>query len=206
MLIKLRFTRHQTALASRAYPDNDLSTLRAVVPNANYANFDPADNMHYDGGWHPNGEGQSKKTKKTISGYTKAAKKRQKAIEAQKKKEKLERDRQHGKDGGQNGESGAVVDKSTSADYSSLFGLGNDVLLEMKNIRLPAKVLAVTFIAGKVLYTLALYTGWEEPTALDLTNRYGLINNLGWDEEGREYTRIDNVDSTFVVSANEFKD
>lgn len=200
MLIKLSLSKRQAALASRAYPDSDISTLRSVVPNANYANFDPADNMHYDGGWHPNGEGQSKKTKKTISGYTKAAKKRQKAIEAKKKKEKLERDRQQGKDGGQNGESGAVVDKSTSAEYASAFGLGDEVLFVMKNVRLPAKVLAVTFIQDKVLYTLALYTGWEEPLPLNLSNKYGLINSVGWDDAGREYTRIDNVDSTFIDS------
>ena len=79
---------------------------------------------------------------------------------------------------------------------ASAHQLGDLVTWQLRAYSLTAIVLAVTFVEGKVLYTLGVYTGYLEP---DFANQYGFINSLGWDEKGQEYIRIPNVDSIFVV-------
>lgn len=73
--------------------------------------------------------------------------------------------------------------------------LGAPVMYEIGGRKVFSRVLGVTFMAGKVLYALMVYTGNTEK---DLADQYGVLNNLGWDVDGREYQRVLNVDSTFV--------
>lgn len=81
------------------------------------------------------------------------------------------------------------------AVFDSRFQIDQRVALVLAHVVLPARVLAVAFLAGKVLYTLAVYTGYLEP---DLAEQYGLTNALGWDADGAEYIRVPNIDSIFV--------
>lgn len=95
--------------------------------------------------------------------------------------------------------SGMVLGSTHTAvcqDFGSRFGLNEPVWFNTKHTRAPATVLAVTFLPGKVLYTLAVETGYE-PTQ-SYADTYGLINSVGWGKDGTEYIRVSNVDSTFV--------
>lgn len=83
-----------------------------------------------------------------------------------------------------------------SAEFGSFFGLGDDVWFQLKSVQVPARILAITFLPGKVLYSLAVETGFE-PT-LEYAGTYGQTNSVGWDEQGTEYIRVSNVDSVFV--------
>lgn len=74
--------------------------------------------------------------------------------------------------------------------------IGDLVTWQLKAYSLTTIVLAVTFVEGKVLYTLGVYTGYLEP---NFANTYGFMNSLGYDEKGQEYIHIPNVDSIFVV-------
>lgn len=74
--------------------------------------------------------------------------------------------------------------------------LGEEVVVRLGALSIPANVIAITFVPGKVLYTLAVYTGNKD--ALDYAGTYGLVNSIGWTEAGEEYIRLSNVDSTFV--------
>lgn len=76
------------------------------------------------------------------------------------------------------------------------FKLGDVVKVDIQG-GLYAKILGITFIPGKVLYSLACYTGHIEK---DLANQYGHTNSVGWDDQGLEYVRMDNVDSIYVVA------
>lgn len=87
------------------------------------------------------------------------------------------------------------VTQPTAAVFDSRFSIDEQVLLKLAHVELPARVLAVAFLAGKVLYTLAVYTGF---LASDLKDKYGLVNALGWEEDGTEYIRVPNIDSSFV--------
>lgn len=84
-----------------------------------------------------------------------------------------------------------------SADFGSRFGLGDDVWFQLKSVQVPARVLAITFLPGKVLYSLAVETGFE-PT-IEYAGTYGQTNSVGWDDQGVEYIRVSNVDSVFVT-------
>lgn len=86
---------------------------------------------------------------------------------------------------------------AVSAEFGSFFGLGDDVWFQLKSIQVPARVLAITFLPGKVLYSLAVETGFE-PT-IEYAGTYGLTNSIGWDDQGVEYIRVSNVDSVFVT-------
>ncbi len=179
-----------TALASRAYPDDDLSTLRSQVPNANFANFNPSDGMHYDSQRHPNNDGQgilkptiSRRKKKLSKKRAKYKKDQRKlAIEIEKQKEPKENN--------------SPTDRSQSNSLPSAMGIGDAVVLKLQFAKLISRVLAVTFMNGKVLYTLAVYTGDTDGT--ELAGQYGQINTIGWDDDGRCYIRLPNVESTLV--------
>lgn len=88
------------------------------------------------------------------------------------------------------------VTQPTAAVFDSRFSIDEQVLLKLAHVELPARVLSTAFLAGKVLYTLAVYTGFIEE---DLKNQYGLVNSIGWDEDGTEFIRVPDVDSVFVV-------
>lgn len=83
-----------------------------------------------------------------------------------------------------------------SAEFGSRFPLYAPVWVKFLTGVLPAQILAVTFMTGKVLYTVAVYTGF--PDSETYKDQYGLLNTVGWDENGREYVRVSNLDSTFV--------
>ena len=84
----------------------------------------------------------------------------------------------------------------TQPELDSRFKIDERVVLKLAHVELPARVLSIAFLAGKVLYTLAVYTGHLEP---DMASQYGLTNSLGWDPDGAEYIRVPNIDSIFVV-------
>jgi hypothetical protein len=88
------------------------------------------------------------------------------------------------------------VTQPTAAVFDSRFRIDEEVLLKLAHVELPARVLSTAFLAGKVLYTLAVYTGFIEE---DLKNQYGLVNSIGWDEDGTEFIRVPDVDSVFVM-------
>ena len=48
------------------------------------------------------------------------------------------------------------VTQPTAAVFDSRFSIDEKVLLKLAHVELPARVLAVAFLAGKVLYTPAL--------------------------------------------------
>jgi hypothetical protein len=81
----------------------------------------------------------------------------------------------------------------------SQFALGETVAVELQKLQLEAQVIAVAFVEGKVLYTVAIYTGFTE---LELASQYGLTNSVGWDENGREFVRLQNIDSIFIKPFN----
>lgn len=83
-----------------------------------------------------------------------------------------------------------------SAEFGSRFTLYAPVWFRLASGPIPASILAVTFMEGKVLYTLAVYTGF--PSMPEQSDRYGQINSIGWDEQGNEYIRVNSVDSIFV--------
>lgn len=83
-----------------------------------------------------------------------------------------------------------------SQDFSSRIGLNEPVWFTTNYGRSPATVIAITFLPGKVLYTLSVETGYK-PTS-DYANSYGLVNAIYWDEKGNECIRISNVDSIYV--------
>lgn len=188
----------QIALASRSYPDSDLSTLRSLVPNGNFANFDPSDNMHFDAGRKSNNLGQGI-TKPTISKNKKKQSKKRKAYqkEQDKLKLKLERDRQTKQDAAA---PAPTPDRSQSADMCSRFDFDQLVHLVIQGSRVWARVLGMTFRPGKVMYTLAVYTGIKYSPDDPMSDRYGLLNSVGVDDKGREFIRVANVDSVFVES------
>ncbi len=76
------------------------------------------------------------------------------------------------------------------------FKLGDVVKVDIQG-GLFAKILGITFIPGKVLYCLACYTG---PIMKEMAGQYGHTNSIGWDDQGLEYVRMDNVDSIYVVA------
>jgi hypothetical protein len=84
----------------------------------------------------------------------------------------------------------------TQPVFVSRFKIDERVVLKFAHVELPARVLSIAFLAGKVLYTLAVYTGFIED---DLKNQYGLVNSIGWDDDGTEFIRVPDVDSIFVV-------
>lgn len=84
----------------------------------------------------------------------------------------------------------------TQPVLDSRFKIDERVVLKLAHVELPARVLSIAFLAGKVLYTLAVYTGHLEP---DMASQYGLTNSLGWDSDGAEYIRVPNIDSVFVI-------
>lgn len=77
----------------------------------------------------------------------------------------------------------------------SAHALGADVTVLIGLAKVPAVILAITFMPGKVLYTVAVYTGH---TQTEFYDEYGLVNSIGYDRDGREFIRIHNLDSTFV--------
>lgn len=77
----------------------------------------------------------------------------------------------------------------------SAHALGDQVQVSIGLTQVPATVLAVTFMPGKVLYTVAVYTGQTQD---EFHDAYGLVNSIGYDADGREFIRIHNLDSTFV--------
>lgn len=83
----------------------------------------------------------------------------------------------------------------TQPVLDSRFKIDERVVLKLAHVELPARVLSIAFLAGKALYTLAVYTGFIEE---DLKNQYGLVNSIGWDD-GTEFIRVPDVDSVFVV-------
>lgn len=188
----------QIALASRSYPDSDLSTLRSLVPNGNFANFDPSDNMHFDAGRKANNLGQGI-TKPTISKNKKKQSKKRKAYqkEQDKLKLKLERDRQTKADAAA---PAPTPNRSQSSDMGSRFTFDDLVHLVIQGSRVWARVLGMSFVPGKVMYTLAVYTGTKYSPDDPMADRYGLVNSFGVDAKGREYIRVPNVDSVFVES------
>lgn len=80
--------------------------------------------------------------------------------------------------------------------FFARFKLGDVVKVDIQG-GLFAKILGITFIPGKVLYCLACYTGQIEK---ELACQYGHTNSIGWDDQGLEYVRMDNVDSIYVVA------
>ena len=77
----------------------------------------------------------------------------------------------------------------------SAHALGDQVQVTVGTAQVPATVLAVTFMPGKVLYTVAVYTGHTQDEFYDA---YGMVNSIGYDGDGREFIRLHNLDSTFV--------
>ena len=77
----------------------------------------------------------------------------------------------------------------------SAHALGDQVQVTVGTAQVPATVLAVTFMPGKVLYTVAVYTGHTQDEFYDA---YGMDNSIGYDGDGREFIRLLNLDSTFV--------
>jgi hypothetical protein len=85
---------------------------------------------------------------------------------------------------------------ATASEYTSTYSLGDTVQFVLAGKELYGNILAVAFMPGKVLYTIACFTGFKEP---ELSEQYGQVNSIGWDEQGFEYLRIPNVDSIYVV-------
>lgn len=83
----------------------------------------------------------------------------------------------------------------SSDELPSRFGLGKTVSVKLQGHELEGQIIGISFVAGKVMYTVAVYTGYVEPSVAD---QYGLVNSIGYDRNGREYLRIPNIDSCFV--------
>lgn len=91
---------------------------------------------------------------------------------------------------------GNMLSKSSAeSEFWSAHALGDRVQLILQGHRLDAEVLGVAFMQGKVLYTLMVYTG---NFYKDNCGQWGIMNTIGWDDRGREYIRIPNIDSTLV--------
>ena len=87
-----------------------------------------------------------------------------------------------------------------TAALDSAHQINDRVELLLQDYHLPATVLAVSFLEGKVLYTLGVYTGH---LIHDFANQYGLVNSIGWDEMGNEFIRVPNIDSILVVAPDQ---
>lgn len=85
-----------------------------------------------------------------------------------------------------------------ASEIPSRFPIGAPVDFMLQGLRLAAKILAVKFMTGKVLYHLAVYTGNTGDDSIENRDKYGIVNAIGWDEEGKCYVRLDNIDSVFV--------
>ncbi len=184
------------ATAAQSYGDDDLTTLRSIAPNIRQdVNFSTEDNTHYQSARHTNDLGQARKTnaKKTISARKRKIKKDQKKYKKDQSKLKLEIEAARVKP-----DSPAVTDKATSNSLPSAMAIGDHVSLKLQQIKLDATVMAVTFTSGKVLYNLAVYTGDDGLGDKEMADRWGQINTIGWDEQGKCYIRLANVDSTLV--------
>lgn len=73
--------------------------------------------------------------------------------------------------------------------------LGDTVWVTVQGKKVVGKVFGITFMEGKVLYSVMVYTNTVHEPSKD---KYGILNSIGYDELGREYIRIPNIDSTFV--------
>lgn len=80
--------------------------------------------------------------------------------------------------------------------FFARFKLGDVVKVDLQG-GMFAKILALTFIPGKVLYNLACYTGHIDAS---MKGQFGEVNSLGWDDQGLEYVRMYNVDSIYIVA------
>ena len=74
--------------------------------------------------------------------------------------------------------------------FFARFKLGDVVKVDLQG-GMFAKILALTFIPGKVLYNLACYTGHIDKS---MKGQFGEVNSIGWDDQGLEYVRMYNVE------------
>ena len=210
MQLERLFTKYKVPqdATARNYGDDNLTTLRNIVPSIQqFTEMDTEEGRHYQAARNVNTDGQARKKypeelkadkkeapapngkvktkKKTISELRKDKKLKEAKIEKDKKKLKIELAKQK-----------TEREAAEANDLPSAFAIGDAVYLVLQDVKLTSRVLAVTFMTGKVLYHLAVYTGFKPiPEAQGM---YGMINTIGWDEQGREYIRLDRVESSLI--------
>lgn len=103
---------------------------------------------------------------------------------------------------------------STSNDLPSRFAFGEHVFVKLtKNILVPAVIISIVFIDGKVMYTVAVPEDGQLPTEPWHYPNYGCLVNSklvaspsvdGTNiAEAKIYTRLSNLDSILVISPEE---